>query len=156
MGVAGAGKTTVGRKLAARLGWLFRDGDDFHSAANKAKMAAGIPLDDDDRGPWLETIRRQMEECRAGGRSAVFACSALKARYRAQLLGPVDLLVYLKTDPATAAARVARRKGHYMKSGLVRSQFAALEPPREALQLDARLKPERIVDQIVARLGAMP
>jgi gluconokinase len=155
MGVAGSGKTTVGRGLAGALGWPYFEADDFHSAANKAKMAAGMPLDDDDRAPWLAAIRAEIDACRAAGRSAVFTCSALKEKYRRVLMdgAPEVSLVHLSGDPATIAERVASRPGHYMKAGMVGSQFAALEPPVGALTFDTRaLRPPAIIAAIRGRL----
>jgi gluconokinase len=131
MGVSGAGKTTAGRALAEFLGADFIDGDDLHSAAARAKMSAGHPLDDDDRWPWLDRIAAALKEDR-GGRGAVVACSALRRAYRDRLLsgvGPALRFVYLKASPDLMRARVAGRKGHYMPASLVDSQFAALEPP---------------------------
>lgn len=156
MGVAGSGKTTVGRGLADALGWPYFEADDFHSAANKAKMAAGTPLDDTDRAPWLAAIRAEIDACRAAGRSAVFTCSALKEKYRRVLMdgAPEVTLVHLSGDPATIAGRVAQRQGHYMKAGMVESQFAALEPPAGALTFDIRtLRPAEIIATLRARLG---
>lgn len=150
MGVAGSGKTTIGRGLADALGWPYHEADDFHSAANKAKMDAGTPLDDYDRAPWLASIRAEIDACRTAGRSAVFTCSALKEKYRQVLMdgAPEVLLVYLSGDPATIAERVSNRKGHYMKAGMVESQFAALEPPSGALTFDTRA--QRPLDIIAA------
>jgi gluconokinase len=157
MGVSGSGKTTIGRRVAAALGWPYFEADDFHSVANKEKMAQGIPLNDADREPWLATIRAKMDECRAAGQSAVFTCSALKEKYRAALLTPGDdtLLVYLRGSFETIQARVAQRQGHYMKAGLVESQFEALEEPKDAFTLDVTLAPEEIVQAILARVGAV-
>jgi gluconokinase len=151
MGVAGSGKTTVGQGLASALGWPYFEADDFHSAANKAKMAAGTPLDDTDRAPWLATIRSEIDACRTAGRNAVFTCSALKEKYRQVLMegAPEVSLVYLVGDPATIGARVSQREGHYMKAGMVQSQFAALEPPHDALAFDtAVLRSPEIVAAI--------
>ncbi len=150
MGVAGSGKTTVGRLLASQLGWPYFEADDFHSAANKEKMARGIPLNDEDRAPWLAALRAQMDDCLANGRSAVFTCSALKQKYRDGLMGKSSRvnLVYLAGDPATIQGRVGQRDGHYMKADMVQSQFAALEAPADALTLDIRETPEAIVAKI--------
>jgi gluconokinase len=156
MGVAGSGKTTVGKRVAATLGWPYFEADDFHSTANKEKMAQGQPLDDYDRAPWLAAIRAKMDECRATGQSAVFTCSALKEKYRDALLGKTTdaVLVFLSGDFDTVLARVSGRKGHYMKADMVRSQFEALEAPKDALKLDITLSPEEIVQTILAQLRA--
>jgi len=150
MGVAGSGKTTIGRRLATELVWPYFEADDFHSAANKDKMARGIPLDDYDRAPWLAAIRAQLDDCLATGRSAVFTCSALKDKYRQALMSGTGAvtLVYLAGDLATIQARVDQRQGHYMKAGMVQSQFTALEIPANALTLDTRLTPAELVAEI--------
>lgn len=155
MGVAGSGKTTIGRRLAAELGWPYHEADDFHSAANKDKMGRGIPLDDYDRAPWLASIRAAMEETLAAGKSAVFTCSGLKDKYRRVLMegAPGVTLVYLACDMETSLARVGRRQGHYMKADMVKSQFDALEVPTDALTLDTRLSPEKIVASIKRELS---
>ena len=155
MGVAGAGKTTVGRLLAGELGWPYFEADDFHSPANKEKMARGVPLNDQDRAPWLAAIRERMEECVADGRSAVFTCSALKESYRQVLAAglPAVTLVYLSADPATIEARVRQRENHYLKANLVRSQFDVLEAPANAFTVDARESPAALVAKIRAFLG---
>ena len=152
MGVAGSGKTTLGQRAAAALGWPYFEADDFHSAANKAKMAAGTPLNDEDRAPWLAALRAKMDAERAAGRSAVFTCSALKERYRGVLMGGADnvVLVYLSGDFETILARVGSRQGHYMKADMVRSQFEALEPPKDALTLDVRESPDALLAKILA------
>lgn len=154
LGVAGSGKTTIGRRLAAELGWPYHEADDFHSAANQDKMARGIPLDDHDRAPWLASIRAAIDDCLATGRSAVFTCSALKDQYRQVLMANTSAvsLVYLAGDPATIQARVNQRQGHYLKAGLVQSQFEALEVPANALTLDTRQPPEKLVAEIRRRL----
>jgi gluconokinase len=150
MGVAGSGKTTIGRRLAAELGWPYFEADDFHSAANRDKMNRGVPLDDADRTPWLAAIRVQIDDCLSTGHPAVFSCSALKDKYRQILLAGTSTvaLVYLAGDLATIQARVANRTGHYMKADLVQSQFEALEVPTNALILDTRLPPEDLVAKI--------
>ena len=154
-GVAGSGKTTVGRQLAAELGWPYHEADDFHSAANKDKMGRGQPLDDTDRAPWLAAIRAAMDACRAAGRSAVFSCSALKENYRHVLLdgAPDTALVFLSGDHAMLLARLAQRSGHYMKPAMLESQFAILEPPADALQLDVRQPPGELVAAIRRHCG---
>lgn len=132
MGVAGCGKTTVGRALAKMLAVPFFDGDDLHSPAARAKMAAGRALDDEDRAPWLARIGALLGDAVAHPQGVVVACSALRRRYRETLragAGPGLRFVFLEGGKALMRARVARRKGHYMPASLVDSQFAALEPP---------------------------
>lgn len=155
MGVAGCGKTTVGRFLAQALRWDYHEADDFHPSENVAKMSHGVPLTDADRAPWLRSIRARMEECARERRPAVFTCSALKKSYRHILLEglPGISLVHLVLDEAEALARLSSREGHFMKAEMVRSQFAVLEPPADALQLDARLPLEVIVGRIRGALG---
>ena len=155
MGVAGSGKTTIGRRLAAQLGWPYHEADDYHSVANKDKMGRGLPLDDYDRAPWLAAIRAAMDDCLAAGHSAVFTCSGLKDKYRRVLLdgAPGISLVYLACDLETSLARVGRRQGHYMKADMVQSQFEALEAPADALTLDTRLPPEKIIAEIKRQLS---
>jgi gluconokinase len=139
MGVCGSGKTTVGEVLAQDLGWPFFDADDFHPEENVAKMAAGQPLTDDDRWPWLDRIADEMRSVLARGGHAVLACSALKGAYRRRLQRAGDVrIVYLKGDQATIAARLAERKHKYMPASLLPSQFAALEEPVDALAVDIR------------------
>jgi gluconokinase len=130
-GVSGSGKTTVGALLAGRLGWRFADADAFHTAANVAKMRAGIPLTDQDRWPWLRAIAAWMDERIAQGEPAVVTCSALRRAYRDALLGgrPQARMIFLSVDPEEAARRLAARHGHFFPSALLRSQFDALEPP---------------------------
>jgi gluconokinase len=155
MGVAGSGKTTIGRMVADALGWPYFEADDFHSPENKAKMSRGQPLTDADREPWLTDIRAKIDECRSAGRNAVFTCSALKEQYRTRLgLDQADtILVHLTGDLATILARVTQRQGHYLKAALVESQFKDLEPPSNALTCDVALPPEEIVRRILQRLN---
>ena len=131
MGVAGSGKTTVARMLAERLGWRFQEGDALHPPGNVAKMSAGTPLTDDDRWPWLHAIAAVIDGWRAEGASGIVTCSALKRAYREILVGGrADVrLVHLAGDKALIAARMAARKGHFMPTALLDSQFATLEPP---------------------------
>ncbi len=132
MGVAGSGKTSVGRQLATGLGWAFAEGDDFHSAANVAKMASGTPLTDADRWPWLDAIGSWLVAQTAEGRSAVVACSALKRRYRdrLRLAWPALRLVYLRVDRAELHRRLAARLEHFFPERLLDSQLQDLEPPQ--------------------------
>lgn len=150
MGVAGSGKTTVSALLARELGWLFADADDFHSPANRAKMAAGQPLDDADRAPWLQALRTYIDGCLARDENAVLACSALKARYRETLRAGRDQvrLVHLYGSPELIRSRIASRESHYMGAGMLDSQLAALEPPDDALALDVAATPAELVAHI--------
>jgi carbohydrate kinase (thermoresistant glucokinase family) len=131
MGVAGCGKTTIARLLAERLGWRFQEGDALHPPANVAKMSAGTPLSDADRWPWLHAIAAVIDTWRAEGASGIVTCSALKRAYRDILIGnrPDVRLVHLAGDKPLIAARMAARKGHFMPTALLDSQFATLEPP---------------------------
>jgi len=155
MGVAGSGKTTVGQRLATELGWPYFEADDFHSAANRAKMAAGQPLDDQDRVPWLAAIRQQIDACTAKGQCAVFTCSALKARYRTLLLsGTANItLVHLSGDATTLKTRLDQRSNHYMKPTMLASQLADLEVPTDALTLDIKASPAELVAAIRQHVG---
>ncbi len=151
MGVAGCGKSTVGRRLAQALDWDFLDADDFHSPENIAKMKSGIPLGDSDRAPWLSKLNELLLATLKKGRHPVLACSALKERYRLRLCRGIDGLqfIYLKGSCDLIWSRISRRQGHYMKPEMLRSQFAALEEPAEALVVDIRPTPEEIVEQIL-------
>jgi gluconokinase len=154
MGVPGAGKSTIGALLAGRLGWPFVDADDLHPPANRQKMAAGVPLDDGDRAPWLAAIARQLSLWREAGCGGVVACSALKRGYRERIAdGNGDVLfAYLKGAEALLAARVAARRGHFMPVSLLASQLAIIEEPgadEPAVTVDAALPAGRIVGAIV-------
>ena len=152
MGVSGAGKTTIGRLLAERLGAPFIEGDDYHPPVNVAKMARGVPLEDEDRWPWLDRLNGiiRMEK------HAVLACSALKAPYRERLLDGVAhaRLVHLHGDKALIAARLAARRHRYMPASLLDSQLAILEPPRKAITVDVTGEPELVAQEIARRLSA--
>lgn len=149
MGVSGSGKTTVGAALAQALGCPFYDGDDFHPAANVAKMAAGCPLDDDDRAAWLASIGEVIRAGLSRGENGVIACSALKRRYREALraCGPVKF-VYLKGDYETILTRMQSRQGHYMKPAMLTSQFDDLEEPVDAVTVEIALD----LDEKIARI----
>jgi len=158
MGVSGSGKSTAGENLAAEFGWPFRDADSFHPPANVAKMKAGIPLDDDDRWPWLDAIAAWIDEHRRAGRHAIVTCSALKRRYRDRLLvGRPDVrLVYLEGDADLIAGRMSRRRDHFMPPALLASQFAALEPPDAAenpIVVSVHPTARRVAEQILAALA---
>ncbi len=151
MGVSGCGKTTVGKMLARRLGWDFFDGDDYHSPAGVAKMAAGFPLTDTDRAPWLAELHDLLTGSLCAGRHPVLACSALKERYRDTLRTgtPGVQVVYLKGSYELIRARMQNRPDHYMKPEMLRSQFDALEEPPDAWVADVEWPPEKIVDYLL-------
>ena len=163
MGVAGAGKTTVGTLLAEKLGWQFADADDFHPAKNKEKIGCGIALTDADRAPWLAAMRNAILQWNAAGKNVVLACSALKRSYRDQLrTGPVRF-VFLKGDYALLQDRLRSRHGHFADEKILASQLATLEEPGDdesatpnsaPITVPAELSPEEIVAAIIAKLKA--
>jgi gluconokinase len=160
MGVSGSGKSTIGTLLAGRLRWEFQDGDWFHPAANVDKMHKGIPLTDEDRGPWLRAIAAWVDQTRGAGKHAVIACSVLKRRYRDVLIGdrPDVRLVYLKGGEELIARRIATRHGHFMPASLLRSQFVALEEPgadENPITVSIEPRPDEIVAQILSFLNAV-
>lgn len=156
-GVAGSGKTTIGTLLAERLGVSYADADDFHPEANRSKMAAGLPLTDADRRPWLYAIAKWLDSRIANAESGVVSCSALKREYRDFLRAgrPSVRLVFLDVDPAVVAQRLAGRHGHFFPGALAGSQFDALEAPAEdepIVVVDASRTPDEIVTNIIASL----
>ncbi len=157
MGVTGTGKTTVGLALAQATNWQFADADDFHSEANRAKMHAGIPLTDEDRAPWLNSLHQQIVTWVQGGTNAILACSALKESYRATLIAdaPKDSVrfVYLTGPESVIRARLEARTGHYMPPSLLPSQLADLEPPMDAIEISVVPAVPQIVQQILSELA---
>jgi carbohydrate kinase (thermoresistant glucokinase family) len=163
-GAAGSGKSTVGRTLAAKLGWPFFEGDELHPSENVARMRAGIPLGDAERAPWLERLAALVKGELRRGESAVLACSALKRRYRAALVpasaaaGAVRF-VYLRAEPALLAERLATRRGHFFPPKLLDSQIADLEPPTRdepAVVVEASDEVDTIVQAICGALRLKP
>ena len=159
MGVSGAGKSTIGAALAEAFDVPFHDADDFHTPANKAKMAVGSPLDDDDRGPWLATLAALIADEGAAGRPVVLACSALKRRYRDRLVvdAPDTLFVHLGGTRDLIAERQRARTHEYMPTSLLDSQFETLEPleaDERGILVDVRATPDQVVDDVRRRLQA--
>jgi gluconokinase len=158
MGVSGSGKTTVGKILAGQLGWTFIDADDFHPAANVEKMRRGVPLNDEDRRPWLDALRQRVDVACERGENVVLACSALKHAYQDYLeRDEPDCVeyVHLRGSEELIRQRLAARKGHFMNPNLLHSQFETLEPPGDALQIDITPSPNEIAAEIRRRLGLM-
>lgn len=160
MGVSGSGKTTIGTGLARELGWAFLDADDFHPAKNVAKMASGVPLTDDDRWPWLDRLNEELrnEELLnrdSAGKGVVLACSALKKAYRSRLAQGLAQarLVYLHGTIEFIRTRLGTREHKYMPASLLESQFATLEPPEDALEVDAALAIDDAVRLITTDLA---
>ncbi|MFL6580736.1 MAG: gluconokinase [Burkholderiales bacterium] len=158
MGVSGVGKTTVGEVLAQRTGWHLYDADQFHSVQNIEKMRSGVALEDVDRWPWLDSMNAMLLQKQTEHQSVLLACSALKQKYRDRLgHGCRDLhWVYLKGVFDLIRQRLEARKNHYMKAGLLESQFAALEEPRDALVVDVVQTPNAIADRILCQLKIEP
>lgn len=154
MGVSGSGKTTIGKLLSQKTGWPFYDADCFHSSENIAKMQAGIPLTDEDRWPWLESMNTFAKEKLASS-NLIFTCSALKEIYRQRVVEGIDnncRWVYLKGDFDTIYKRIQQREQHYMPADLLQSQFDVLEEPGNVLVEDISQSPGRIVEQIISKL----
>jgi gluconokinase len=153
MGVTGSGKTTVGKLLAQRLGCDFLDADDFHSAANREKMHHGIPLTDADRAPWLAVLHDELIHGNRAGQSVVLACSALKQEYRNTLAAGLNLkIVFLRGTVDQLHRNLATRVDHFAGESLIPSQLATLEEPAGVIVEDIAIAPEKIVDDICARL----
>jgi carbohydrate kinase (thermoresistant glucokinase family) len=160
-GIAGSGKTTVGKLLADRLGCEFEDGDMLHPAANVAKMHAGVPLTDADRWPWLHIIQAWIDQRISAGKTAVLACSALHRRYRDALLDgrPDAQMVFLEISREVAAARLAHRHGHFFPAQLLDSQLRDLQPPgpdERVLVIDASQRADEMAAEIASRLDVGP
>jgi MFS transporter, ACS family, tartrate transporter len=154
MGVTGAGKTTIGRGLAERLGWLYLDADDFHSPANKAKMHRGEALTDADREPWLDAIHAEMVKQSTAGNNVIVGCSALKESYRHRLTAGLKLkLVYLKGSPQLIASRLRVRAHHFAGVSILDDQFANLEEPHDAFVVDVDQHPESIIEEIAQEIA---
>jgi gluconokinase len=161
MGVSGSGKTTVGEALAERLGWRFIEGDSFHPPQNVAKMSAGIPLDDDDRAPWLKALAVEIARDEAAGRPSVLGCSALKRAYRDILRSgaPRVRFVHVHGDRVVLADRLSHRAGHFFPASLLDSQLAALEPlgpDEDGVVVDVALSTTEQVDLAVRALAIDP
>jgi carbohydrate kinase (thermoresistant glucokinase family) len=155
MGVAGAGKTTIGRALAADLGWRFVEGDELHTPASVKQMRAGTPLTDADRESWIAALHGIIAAAANRRERLILSCSALKDRYRQALRGDLRRVrfVYLEADPETIGQRLASRAGHFAGPALLASQFATLEPPADAITIDATLPLDRILRTIRTELG---
>jgi gluconokinase len=155
-GVSGAGKTTIGQLLAEEFGWRFYEADDFHSQANTDKMRQCVPLTDEDRWPWLESLRQVIKRCLAAGENAVLACSALKEAYRRRLRLNADVkLVFLRGDYELIANQLRQRRGHFMNPALLQSQFADLEEPQPtegAVVIELGRNPRELVQEIKSKL----
>ena len=151
MGVSGCGKSTLARRLAAATGGDWLDADDFHPATNKAKLSAGIPLTDEDRRPWYDRLRIELQARAETERPFFLACSALKQKYRDHLVAglPKARFVFLKGAFELIQARMLRRKNHFMPVGLLESQFATLEEPRDAIVLDIARTEDQLVDDFL-------
>jgi len=155
MGVSGSGKTTIGSLLARRLGSVYLEGDDFHTSANIEKMSSGRSLTDEDRMPWLANIKSEIDSRLESGAGVVVGCSALRQCYRRRLANDVSSVrfVYLKGKFSVISERMTSRKDHYMKPGMLTSQFASLEEPEDAIVVDIGRTPHEIVSYVEAELS---
>jgi carbohydrate kinase (thermoresistant glucokinase family) len=156
LGVSGTGKTTVGKLLARELGWRFIEADDFHPAANIEKMHSGHPLTDEDRQPWLERLRQQIEASLVAEENAVLACSALKRAYRDHLrVSDAVRFIFLRGDFSLVEKQLRSRHGHFMNPALLQSQFDDLQEPQRdenVLTVELGAMPKKIVEEIEAKL----
>lgn len=153
MGVSGSGKTTLGQALAQALGACFVDADDLHPLANRAKMAAGTPLTDQDRAPWLASLRQVILSAQSRNADLVVACSALREAYRRQLDPEGECqLVYLRGNPAQLAERLALRQGHFFDPGLLQSQLDLLEEPQEGIIVDIGPAPDQLLQTVLQQM----
>jgi carbohydrate kinase (thermoresistant glucokinase family) len=155
MGVAGSGKTTVGRELARQLGWRLIDADDLHSERNRSKMRRGEPLTDQDRQPWLAAVHAEIGRAVSRREHLIVACSALKERYRQTLRGgmPTIRFVYLEAERALLRRRLETRGGHYAGPDLLASQLEDLEPPSDAIVVSADQTPAAIAEIVRREIG---
>lgn len=159
MGVSGSGKSTIGKMLAAKLGWTFIEGDDFHPSANVEKMHAGIPLTDADRDPWLAALRDRMDTALQNRENIVLSCSALKHAYQDYLEqhDPAHVhYVFLRASEELIRKRLEARQGHFMNPTLLHSQFETLEPPTHAIQIDINESTDEVVAEIAEKLKLFP
>ena len=158
MGVSGCGKSSVASMLASRTGGFFLDADDFHPSENKAKMAAAIPLTDDDRWPWLDALNGELKTHAATGRPVFLACSALRQAYRDRLSAGLPALrfIYLKGSKELIRQRMQGRENHFMPSALLESQFATLEEPAQAIVAPIEEPLPVIVETILSQIGCLP
>lgn len=157
MGVSGCGKSTIASQLALTTQGLFLDADDFHPAANKTKMAAGIPLNDEDRQQWLELLNTTLKTHLLAGTTTFLACSALREKYREILKRdlPGVVFIYLRGTPEEIGARLATRAGHFMPPALLDSQFTTLEEPTDAIAVSINQPPADIVRDVLVALGGV-
>jgi gluconokinase len=153
MGVAGAGKTTIGSEIARRRDWIFLDADDFHSAANRGKMRMGIHLTDEDRIPWLDAMHAELERLYKEAKDVVLACSALSEEYRQRLVGDLPVkVVFLKGSRELIQSRLQQRHGHFAGAAILQDQFAKLEEPKDAIVVDVKEPPEQIVEEVLKKI----